>query len=173
VIAEEPSWRLTIAGDGPLRNDLETEAVRLGIAARVRFAGQLMPEGIRRELSQADALVLNSSYEGLPHVVLEAMSAGLPAVCSAAGGTPEIVRDGVTGLLFPHNDAFAFRTQMRRLMNDPQLRRRLIANARRMLDTSFSSEFMVESLESALKSTASSGSLWVSEPHTAHSSQRA
>jgi glycosyltransferase involved in cell wall biosynthesis len=84
--------RLTMAGDGKLRADLEQLAQQLGIHEHVRFAG-LLPSGeaVRAELDQADLFVLPSRQEGLPRALVEAMARGLPCIASTVGGIPELL----------------------------------------------------------------------------------
>jgi glycosyltransferase involved in cell wall biosynthesis len=69
--------------------------------------------------------VLSSSWENLPHTVLEALAVGSPVIATAVGGVPEVVRDGDNGLLVPPNDAAALASAIRRVLNDDELRRRL------------------------------------------------
>jgi glycosyltransferase involved in cell wall biosynthesis len=98
IVGCEPAG-LVIVGEGPERPSLQALAQTLGVSDRIYFAGARdKPETIA--LMQAcDLFVLNSTYEGLPHVILEAMSLGLPVVATSVGGTPEIVRDGENGRL--------------------------------------------------------------------------
>jgi glycosyltransferase involved in cell wall biosynthesis len=88
---------LCVAGQGPLRRDLEELAARLGLAERARFLG--LRTDVADLLAAADGVVLASAWEGLPNIVLEAMAAGRPVVASMVGGVPELLTDGVTGRL--------------------------------------------------------------------------
>jgi glycosyltransferase involved in cell wall biosynthesis len=155
VAAGLPGVRLVVVGDGPLRGALEALAEERGVAGRVRFTGTLPAREVRRELRRADVFVLNSSYEGLPHVVLEAMSERTPVVATAAGGTGELVRDGETGLLVPVGDDDALRGAIRRLLDDPALREALAEGALRRMRAEFSLAAMVESTERILRESAS------------------
>jgi len=93
LIAALPAWReavpgtnLVIVGDGPERANLERLAHEVGVAEAVTFVGQVPHEWMPLYLRAADVFVLYSGYEGLPHVVLEAMAAGVPVVASRKGG---------------------------------------------------------------------------------------
>ena len=90
---------LIIAGSGPERANLERLAKNLGVARRVRFAGQLPNEELRWWYSAADALVLCSSREGWANVLLEAMACGTPAIATNIWGTPEVITRPVAGRL--------------------------------------------------------------------------
>jgi glycosyltransferase involved in cell wall biosynthesis len=108
---------------GAYRTALERQARELGIGDRVRFLGRR--DDVPALLAAADALVLPSSIEGLPLVVLEAMAAGRPVVATSVGGTPEAVVDGETGLLVPPGDIEALAHAIDALLGDPELARRL------------------------------------------------
>ncbi|MFL5382973.1 MAG: glycosyltransferase family 4 protein [Longimicrobiaceae bacterium] len=155
VAASLPGVRLVVVGDGPLRGTLEALAEERAVAGRVRFTGTLPAREVRRELARADVFVLNSSYEGLPHVVLEAMAERTPVVATAAGGTGELVRHGETGLLVPVGDDDALRGAIRRLLDDPPLREALAEGALRRMRAEFSLGAMVESTERILRESAS------------------
>jgi glycosyltransferase involved in cell wall biosynthesis len=118
-----------IVGEGPDRRQLEHEIRRLGLAARVRLAGERgdVPE----LLAGADVFVLSSASEGLPMSALEAMAAGLPVVASRVGGVPELVIDGQTGLLVRPRDPDELAAALERLVGDSALRRRLGAAGRK------------------------------------------
>ena len=96
---------LRIAGQGPLRQELQIQARNLGLADRVCFLGWLDQEGIDRELTKAWAVVIPSLWaEPLGMVALEAGVRGVPVIASNAGGLGEVVKDGVSGLLFPNGN---------------------------------------------------------------------
>jgi teichuronic acid biosynthesis glycosyltransferase TuaC len=86
-----PEWHLVIAGKGPLEAELKRQATQHGLADRVRFAGSLSQQHLIEYYNAADALVLASSREGMPNVVLEAMACGLPVIATAVGGAPEVL----------------------------------------------------------------------------------
>jgi glycosyltransferase involved in cell wall biosynthesis len=158
VLPELPDTRLIVAGDGHLRRELEAMARSLDVADRVVFLGDVPHPVVRSYLAQADAFVLNSSYEGLPHVVLEAMAAGVPVIATDAGGTAEVVEDQITGLLLPIDDPTALKTAVERLWADPALGRRLVAEATRQLAGLFDFESMVNQTEATLLGAMESAS---------------
>jgi glycosyltransferase involved in cell wall biosynthesis len=126
ALREVPGVTLVIAGDGPDRQQLEDLAEEFGITSRVRFVGNISREGVLRLFRAADATVLSSSWENLPHTVLEALAVGSPVLATAVGGVPEVVHDGKNGLLVAPNDPEALADAIRRLFSDTDLRRRLV-----------------------------------------------
>jgi glycosyltransferase involved in cell wall biosynthesis len=102
-----PDVGLVIVGDGPLYADLVALAQEQGVRGRVHFAGMVPKEAVPAYLRACDLFVLNSTYEGLPHVVLEAVAAGLPVIATDVGGTREVLKDIVNGQLVPAGDAQA------------------------------------------------------------------
>jgi glycosyltransferase involved in cell wall biosynthesis len=135
VLADVPDLRLRLVGDGPLRSAVEAMVVACDVADRVDLVG-FHPDGVAA-LDGTDLLVLPSAAEACPMAVLQAMARGLPVVASAAGGVPEIVRDGVEGLLVPAGDDDALRHALHLLAKDPGLRRELGAAARRRVRARF------------------------------------
>lgn len=123
---------LVAAGIGEMRDGLERQAAELGVADRIRFAGKVAHDDVGWWMAAGDVFVLPSLSEGLPTVVCEAMNCGRPVVATAVDGTPEIVRDGTTGLLVPPGDAPALAAALARLLDDPALARRMGEEALRI-----------------------------------------
>ena len=115
---------------------LHDEARRLGVADRVVFAGYR--DDVPALMAGCDVFCLPSSVEGLPLVLLEAMSRSKPVVATAVGGVPELVDDGETGLLVPPGDVTALREALSRLLEDGDLAQRLGAAAARRVRERFS-----------------------------------
>ncbi len=153
LLTELPDTRLVIAGDGYIRGELSDLATQSGVSERVLFLGDVPHDEVAGYLRQADAFVLNSTYEGLPHVVLEAMTAGAPVIATNAGGTGEVVEDEVTGLLVPVGDATALRAAVERLWSEPALGRQLTSEASRRLQAQFDFSTMTASTEAVLLAT--------------------
>jgi glycogen(starch) synthase len=124
-----PGMRLLLVGDGPQREAVERLAARLGVADRVRVTGFVPHERVPAVLASADLLVLPSVYEELGTVLAEALHAGLPVVATRVGGIPEIVADGVTGLLVEPGDPDGLAAAIDAVLADRALAARLSANA--------------------------------------------
>ena len=99
ALREMPETELVIVGAGPIREKLESRARRLRVSDRVRFTGTLSRTELVRYYNAADCLVLCSSREGMPNVILESLACGTPVVATPVGGVPEIVKDRVAGVL--------------------------------------------------------------------------
>lgn len=108
---------MVLAGDGPLRPDIEQMATGYGLERDLLFLGER--DDATRLMQAADFLVLPSHFEGLSNSLLEAMAAGCAVLASAVGGSPELVEHEQTGLLFPTNDPEALAAQMLRLAEEP------------------------------------------------------
>jgi glycosyltransferase involved in cell wall biosynthesis len=114
-----------LAGDGPLRRELENIAKKLGVIDRVRFLGWRTDRAAL--LRAADVCVLPSRYEPFGTVILEAWAAGTPLVACASAGPAATIENGVTGLLTPIDDVSALADGLNRVLGDEALRRRLVA----------------------------------------------
>ncbi|MCI0580717.1 MAG: glycosyltransferase [Chloroflexi bacterium] len=123
-------------GNGPDRQALEQQARDSGLAGFVHFHGQQTREKVAEWLRRADVVVApsvpsaDSRREGIPVALMEAMASGVPVVASRLSGIPELVEDGVTGLLVAPGDALAIAAALARLLADPTLRQRLGAGGR-------------------------------------------
>ena len=125
VLASAPDARLSLVGDGPLRADLLRRVQERGIAQAVHFHGMLDEATTLATVAASDVLVLASFMEGLPVVLMEAMALGRPVISSGVAGIPELVQNGVGGLLFPPSDWTSLAQAMTSLTRDPALRARL------------------------------------------------
>lgn len=120
----------TLIGEGPRKKHLESMARRLGIADNVRFAGAVGQDEIRAHYTDSDIFCLSSFAEGLPVVLMEAMATGVPVVATRVMGVPELVRDGVNGLLVPPARPDALADALGRLAVDRALRDELSGRGR-------------------------------------------
>lgn len=135
ALAELPDAYLWIAGDGPLRHELEGKAEALGVSQRVRFLG--WRDDRARLLKAADVCVFPSRYEPFGTVMVDAWAAGVPLVAAAAQGPKAYVKDGENGLLVPIDDIPSLVTAIRRAIDDQALRERIIVGGRQTYETTF------------------------------------
>lgn len=143
-----PAVRFLIVGDSLQASytaQLQARAASLGIADRVLFAG--FRTDVPELLAGASLSVLPSLSEGISNTVLESMAAGVPVVATRVGGTPEIIEDGVSGLLVPPRDAPALAAAMQRLLSNPVLSSSLRDAARRRIADIFSMEASIRQVE--------------------------
>ena len=122
--------QVLLVGDGPQRSRLEQEIRRLAVGDVVHLFGFVPHERVPAVLTHADLLVLPSLYEELGTILLEAMWVGLPIVASRTGGIPDIIDDGVTGVLVEPGDPEVLARAIDRLLADSDLARRLGEAAR-------------------------------------------
>ena len=151
---------IALAGDGPLRDELEKAARDLGIGNRAYFLGNVRQIDVFYE--GLDVFVLNSHSEGMSNTVLEAMASGLPVVATAVGSNPELVVEGRTGLLVPPGDVASLADGLARLARLPGLRQAMGAAGRRRVESQYSIDRMVRQYESlyqrlAVRGRSSSG----------------
>lgn len=146
---------LRIIGDGPLRADLTALACALGIAARVELPGWADQREMLAEMAAADAVLVPSEWEPFGLVALQAGQCSKPAIASEVDGLPEVVVDGVTGLLAPPGDAVAFAGCIERLLLDPALAQSLGAAGRERAARRFDSVRMVDEFDALYHRLAS------------------
>lgn len=136
LVASGRDAQLRIIGGGPLRAALEAQALALGLQDRVELAGACSHQEIAGSYRHADVFVQPSvvladgDRDGIPNALLEAMASGLSVVGTAVGGIPEVVEDGVTGLVVAPGDHVALAGALARLADDPSLRRDVAGAAR-------------------------------------------
>lgn len=150
VVSSIVDCRLIIVGDGPERTFLENLATDLGIAERVIFTGQVSKQSVLQYLKASDIFVLNSTYEGLPHIVLEAMAVGVPVIATDVGGTGEVVKHEVNGLLIPSMDDKALRNAICRLLQNSNECEKFVKSGFYMISEIFQWKILVDSTEKLL-----------------------
>ena len=129
-------FELTLVGDGPQRPELEALSSELGLGRHVTFTGALRHEELIPLYRSADCFCLPSfqtetgDRDGIPNVVPEAMSMELPVISTDVSGIPELLEDGVTGMVVPQKSVEPIAACLKKLARDPELRRRLGQNAR-------------------------------------------
>jgi sugar transferase (PEP-CTERM/EpsH1 system associated) len=133
--------RLCIAGDGPLRGQIEAEIVRAGIGKQVWLAGAR--SDVPRVMRGLDLFVLPSRAEGISNTILEAMASGLAVIATDVGGSAELVQPGKTGALVPAENPAAMSEAIARYAGDAELRRAHGLAGRQRVESEFSVDAMV------------------------------
>ncbi|MFS8087053.1 MAG: glycosyltransferase family 4 protein, partial [Acidobacteriota bacterium] len=128
VVGSVPNAHALVVGDGPLRPEVEGAIAELGLGGNVHLAGfRYDADAI---LAAADVVTLSSREEGLGTVLIDALWMGKPIAATRAGGIPEIVQDGICGLLAPAEDGPALGAAISRLLTDGALRARFSSAGR-------------------------------------------
>jgi len=150
VWPSHPRVHLVLVGEGPLKRDIASRSAELG---NVHLLG--VRTDVPRLLAASDLLLLPSTTEGIPGVILEAGVQSLPVVAYDVGGVAEVVRDGSTGRLIPAGDEAAFGQSVATLLGDPVGRRRLGDSVRSLVESEYSLERSVDSFEELYERVAS------------------
>lgn len=125
--------KLTVIGDGPEKGTLEKLSRELGVAKYVEFTGLVNPKNIVNYLKQADSLVLTSSSEGKPNVVLEAFGAGLPVIASNIDGVKEMIGNNENGLLYDSGSDEMLTVKLLELFRNENLYKTFSENGRKYI----------------------------------------
>jgi L-malate glycosyltransferase len=143
--AKHPDTFFIIVGDGPLRDEVHAKAKALGTDKYIFFAG--LQAETRPYFKAMDLFMMSSEFEGLPIALLEAMSMNCVPACTAAGGIPEVIKDGVNGVLVPVEQPMQLVERLSQLLQQPDQVARLKEAARETVINSFSMKKMVTELE--------------------------
>jgi N-acetyl-alpha-D-glucosaminyl L-malate synthase BshA len=136
-IAEQVPARLMLIGDGPDRSAAEWQATRLGVQDRVHFLGK--QDNVQELLPLADLMLMPSEMESFGLAALEAMACRVPAIATRIGGVPELINDGVNGMLFDVGDVDAMSTAAIELLKDTERHKAMSAAARKTAQDKFCS----------------------------------
>lgn len=151
IIGDIRQAGLEVAGDGPMLEDLKFKILNLKLDGRAKLLGKLSHEKVIEKMREADLFVLNTAYEGLSHVILEAMAAGLPVAVSRAGGNTELVGESEErGYLFDYNNKEQITKKINYIIFHPEEAVDKAKKARGFV-ADFSKDKMVEKLEKELE----------------------
>jgi glycosyltransferase involved in cell wall biosynthesis len=145
-------FRLVIVGTGPDEAELKALVNQYGLDDLVQFTGALNQEQVIAHYAKADAFALPSFSEGIPVVLMEAMASGVPCVTTRITGIPELIRDGVDGLLVTPSDADELADALTALMDDPELRQDIARQGREKVLAEFDLNRNVERLAAVFRS---------------------
>lgn len=153
-----PGLTLAIVGSGPSASGLEARGQSLGLGDSCRFVPQV--SNVPEWLHSMDVFVLPSRSEAFSNSLMEAMACGCCVVASAVGGNPELVTDGVNGMLFPAEDVAALEQRLRSLVEDPRLRHSLSVAAAAHIQRSFSTRASIAGISELYATLLDVGAGW-------------
>jgi glycosyltransferase involved in cell wall biosynthesis len=152
ALPRELAWRFDHIGGGPLADDLRRQAEAAGVADRIVWLGAQAQDRVLRAYRDGDLFALapriaaDGDRDGLPNVMMEAQSQGLAIAATGVSAVPELVEDGVNGLLTPPGDPAALAASLERLIGDPDLRHRLGEAGQKRVRTDFAVEAGIDRL---------------------------
>ena len=142
AVSRLPNVYLWLAGDGPLRLDLEAQAEKLGIKPRTRFLGwRNDPEKL---FATADIFICPSRHEPLGNVIVESWAQGIPVIAASGLGPKNLIQHGKNGILFPIDDVKGLANSIKYLIEDPLIKEKLVIQARQDYMNNFSEKIVVE-----------------------------
>lgn len=148
ALAQLPeSHHLYVAGEGDELESWTALAASLGLGKRVHFLGNVPHEQLMAWIRAADLFLLNSTYEGLSHTLLEVMWLGTPAAVSAIGGNVELIEDGVNGRSFAPSDVPAIVDSVRQIVAEPALAQRFVERSRAKVEAGFARDAIFAATE--------------------------
>jgi len=139
-------FKLVIAGEGPDKAALSKKIKNLDLEKNVVLTGAVPQAELWEYMAAADIFVLNTGYEGLPHITIEAMQAGLPVITTRSGGNPEVIKNSETGILVDYDNREEIKNAVLKLYQDREYSRQLAARAKQEIGDRFSREKMVEGI---------------------------
>jgi glycosyltransferase involved in cell wall biosynthesis len=152
LLPKSLAWRFVHIGGGEVLSKLKAQAETLGLTSRITWLGSRAQEEVLAEYRESDLFVLpcriagDGDRDGLPNVLVEASSQGLACISTTVSGVPELLSDGVNGLLVPPEDASALSAAVARAIADPELRLRLGAAAETRVRANFDHKSSIEDL---------------------------
>lgn len=141
-----PNWNVVFAGNGEIEN-AKNAAKRLKIEKQIKFLGWVSGKEKELAFQKASIYCLASDGEGFPMGVLDAWAYGIPCVVTPVGGIPDIIKDGVNGLIFPVGDINTLAKKLEYLITKPQLRKNIVTEADKYVNGEFNISFINNQLD--------------------------
>ncbi len=148
-----PNFKLIIAGEGPDKHRLHFIAKNLELENKIKIIGSIPQDLLWKYMRAADIFILNTGYEGLPHVVLEAMQVGTPIITTNVCGNPEVIKNNKTGILVEYNNPQQIKDSILKLWRDKELGKHFVNNTKNDLGK-FDHQKMIENTIKVLKENA-------------------
>lgn len=154
IVREYPDAKLYIAGSGPDEAELKRLIVSEGMSNSVIMLGAIPHDVLMEYVLATDCFVLNTGYEGLSHQLLEVLAAGTPIITTRVGGNPELIENGKTGFLVPHDDIEEFRRALRGVFEEPEHAKAMSEEGKRFMQ-GFTVPHMIDGTVSVFKNITS------------------
>ena len=151
LVKRFPDLKLIIVDDGPDREKIEKQIKKLNLEKSILMLGRLSHQKTLEYIKASDLFVLNTSYEGFSHLILESMAVETPVITTSVGGNPEAIEDGESGLLVSYDNKEEIQGAIERLLVDEKMARKLAQNAKIKIKE-FNEERMLGELSEALNS---------------------
>lgn len=139
-------WKLVIIGTGPLENDLKELVNKKNLSEMVRFSGALSPLEVQQEINKNDVLILPSFMEGIPVVLMEAMSQGKLVITTKIAGIPELIEDKKSGLLLPPGNVGALAQAIKNILAGNESYEKILLCGKYKVETEFNSKLEAEKM---------------------------
>lgn len=146
ILEINENFKLIIIGDGPEKDKLEKLIKESNLAEQVRLTGQVTHQDLAVYFKAADFFILNTSYEGLSHLLVEALMSGLPVITTNIGGNPEIIQDNYNGLLVNFNNEQELILAIKKLWQDKNLQNKFIDNSKSSLEKFQFEEMFIQTI---------------------------
>ena len=140
-----PNFRLYIVGEGPELNNYQLQITNCKLQNSVKLLGGLEQKKLWKHMKASDFFVLNTGYEGLPHIIIEAMYLELPVITTDVGGNVEVVKPGDNGLLVEYNNREQIKNAILEIWKNKEARQEMVENGKKDLEK-FSVKNMIDSL---------------------------
>ncbi|MFH0892330.1 MAG: glycosyltransferase family 4 protein [Candidatus Falkowbacteria bacterium] len=145
-------FKLVVIGEGPDKEKLAAKIKKLDLEKSVIMTGAVPQNTLWEYMAAADIFVLNTGYEGLPHITIEAMQSGLPVITTRSGGNPEVIKDGDTGVLADYNDRAGIKKAILKLYEERSYAQKLSLRAKEDIRDRFGRERMIAGVLEIFKS---------------------
>lgn len=149
LLTRYPDLELVIVGSGPDKDHLEALINERGVVDKVKLIGQVNKNDLVEWLKLTDIFLLNTSYEGFSHQLLEVMALNVPIITTPVGGNSELIENGHNGLLVEYGHSIKWLKAIESLLEDPEVGRGLVANGKKTIGQ-FKTEVMLEKITQAL-----------------------
>ncbi|MFA6916306.1 MAG: glycosyltransferase family 4 protein [Parachlamydiales bacterium] len=141
-------FELTLIGSGPERAELEELAMRLDVVDEIRFKGPLSHHETLKHMQHADLFVLATFAEGIPIVLMEAMAMKIPCISTWINGTPELIRNGIDGILVAPSDVISLQNAIAHLSENAELQQKIVQSGRQRIEDEYNLEKNTKTLSS-------------------------